>query len=302
MAQISGNQVIGKQVSGDELLAWRQAQLILGGSRADLDWLLDLGGGVRWQDLQQLRLDPRRHLTLDRPLADLAILWRRHRTTAEPLQYLLGVCPWRDLALDVGPGVLIPRQETELLVDLALALLEPEAPSSWADLGTGSGCLALALARAWPGSEGLAVDQSPEALAIARRNLETHASVRLLEGSWWQPLKPWWGQLGLVVANPPYIPTAVWQELEPGVRQHEPALALHGGEDGLDALRAIAAGAAQALAPGGWLLLEHHHDQSAAVLALLQAAGLEEVRAHRDLEGIWRFASARQPPASEPMP
>lgn len=299
---VTGDSVSSHQVSGEELLAWRREQLALGGSRADLDWLLDLGGGLRWPLQQQLRLDPQRRLTLDRPLAALAILWRRHRTTAEPLQYLLGVCPWRDLELDVAPGVLIPRQETELLVDLALALVGPEAPSCWADLGTGSGCLALALARAWPESEGLAVDQSPEALAIARRNLEPHAPVRLLEGSWWQPLQPWWGQLGLVVANPPYIPTAVWQELEPGVRHHEPALALNGGVDGLDALRAIAAGADQALAPGGWLLLEHHHDQSAAVLALLQDAGLEQVGAHRDLEGIWRFASARRPPAGEPMP
>jgi release factor glutamine methyltransferase len=99
--------------------------------------------------------------------------------------------------------------------------------------------------------------------------------------------------LELVVSNPPYIPTAVWAGLDPVVRDHEPALALDGGADGLDALRAIAKGAADALAPGGLLLLEHHHDQSEAVMALLAAAGLNQVQAHADLEGQRRFASAR---------
>jgi release factor glutamine methyltransferase len=300
--QISGTQITSLQITGAQLLAWRREQLASGGSRAGLDWLLDLGGGVRWQAQQQLHLDPQRQLTLQRPLEALAVLWRRHRTTAEPLQYLLGVCPWRDLELEVAPGVLIPRQETELLVELALALAGPEAPSRWADLGTGSGCLAAALARAWPHSQGFAVERSPEALAIAQRNLQAAAPVTLLEGSWWQPLQPWWGQLDLVVSNPPYIPTAVWQQLDPGVREYEPALALDGGNDGLEALRAIAACAEQALAPGGWLVLEHHHDQSPAVLALLKAAGLEQVQAHQDLEGIWRFASARRSSAAGPKP
>jgi release factor glutamine methyltransferase len=98
-----------------------------------------------------------------------------------------------------------------------------------------------------------------------------------------------------VVANPPYIPMDIWRDLESEVRDHEPALALASGDDGLDALRAISAGALEHLAPGGWLLLEHHHDQSAAVLALLASAGLENLQAHRDLEGVKRFASGRRP-------
>ena len=115
------------------------------------------------------------------------------------------------------------------------------------------------------------------------------------QGSWWQAIEPWWGRLDLVVSNPPYIPTAVLAGLEPVVRDHEPALALDGGADGLDAIRRIAAGAEAGLAAGGVLLLEHHHDQSEAVLALLAAAGLEDCRAHRDLEGVLRFASGRRP-------
>ena len=286
-------------VSGQELLAWRRQQLA-GHTRSpaalqpSLDWLLDLGAGVGWQQLQQLHLRPHQPVALQRSLAELAALWQQHWAEQVPLQHLLGVCPWRDLTLQVGPGALIPRAETELLIELALQCC-PIPPPLWADLGTGSGALALALARAWPASCGLAVELSAEARAVAAINLQAVPQVQLLAGSWWQPLTPWWGQLQLVVANPPYIPEAVWAQLEPVVRDHEPALALASGADGLDAIRAIAADAVAALAPRGWLLIEHHHDQSAAVLDLLAAAGLQQVERHQDLEGIWRFASAQAP-------
>ncbi len=280
-----------------DLLSWRRRCLAQGGRRADFDWLLDLAGGLPWSELQRLHLDPARPVQLVCPVASLEALWQRHLAGGEPLQYLLGLCPWRDLELKVGPGVLIPRQETELLVELAGGLVAVP-PALWADLGTGSGCLAAALAGLWPGSSGLAVDLSPEALRQAEANLETVGAlsrVRLLQGHWWDPLQPWWGALGLVLANPPYIPSAVWAGLEPGVRDHEPRLALDGGPDGLRSLRTIARGGAQALAPGGVLVLEHHHDQSGAVLGLLRQAGLQQVQAHRDLEGVLRFASARRP-------
>lgn len=285
------------QLDGAQWLAWRRRQLARGGSPAAFDWLVDLEGGLPWPEQQRLQLDPARPLRLRCDLERIERLWRRHLDTAEPLQYLVGRCPWRDLELAVGPGVLIPRQETELLVELALQLAQP-SPGVWADLGTGSGCLALALALAWPGSRGWAVELSPAALAQAATNLAEAglaARVQLLAGSWWEPLRPCWGQLDLVVSNPPYIPTAIWAELDPVVREHEPALALDGGRDGLAALRCLAAGAPLALAPGGLLLLEHHHDQSAAVCGLLSAAGLEQVQPHCDLEGHQRFASARRP-------
>ena len=291
-----------------ELLQWRRRQLEAGGEASQLDWLLDLEGGIRWQTLQQLRLYPDQSVELEAPLPRLELLWQQHLNSGTPLQYLVGRCPWRDLELEVQPGALIPRQETELLVELAEQRLSSsgDAPSEasplhWADLGTGSGCLAVALGRCWPGSRGVAVDQSSEALALAQRNLSNHhllERVELRQGNWWAPLADWAGQLDLVVSNPPYIPTAVWKQLEPTVRDHEPALALDGGGDGLEAIRAIAAGASAHLAPGGWLLLEHHHDQSEAVLALLNGAGLEQVSPHRDLEGIWRFASGQRPGAT----
>jgi len=285
-----------------DLLAWRRGLLAsTGGASADLDWLLDLGGGLRWPELQALHLHPERMVQLDQPLAQLEELWRRHRRTAEPLQYLTGLCPWRDLELRVGPGVLIPRQETELLVDLALVLAPPlpgGAGLRWADLGTGSGALAIALARALPTGQGLAVDVSDVALDFAALN-RAAAGVEerflLVRSDWWEALQPWEGGLDLVVSNPPYIPSTTVDGLEPVVRDHEPRRALDGGSDGLAALRTICAGAAEALAPGGVLLLEHHHDQSPSVLLLLERAGLEEVQPHRDLEGVRRFASGRRP-------
>jgi release factor glutamine methyltransferase len=286
----------GEVIGGQDLLAWRRGLLGLGGRAADLDWLLDMAGGLGWGELQKLLLSPERPVRLPGGRPRVEDLWRRHLRHGEPLQYLVGVCPWRDLELAVAPGVLIPRPETELLVDLALDAWEGDhPPSHWADLGTGSGCLAVALARALPSCQGLAVELSEEALRQAAANLERHGQggrVRLLAGDWWQALKPWWGRLELVVANPPYIPTGLLAELDPVVRDHEPSLALDGGPDGLMAIRRLVAAAPAALAPGGLLVIEHHHDQSAAVLALLRQAGMVRARAHGDLEGVARFALA----------
>ena len=292
-----------EELTGQELLHWRRGQLALGGAAADFDWLLDLAGGIPWSRLQACRLHPERRISLDRSREAIASLWRRHLEGHLPLQYLIGRCPWRDLDLVVAPGVLIPRQETELLVDVALAGLPAagrSAPLRWADLGTGSGCLAVALARALPSGRGIAVDISSEALAIAERNLQRAQvadRVSLLQGSWWLPLQPWWGRLDLVVANPPYIPSALVGQLDPVVRDQEPRCALDGGEDGLAPIRAVVAGAPLGLASGGRVVLEHHHDQSEAVLSLLSGAGLTEVRHHPDIEGVRRFASARRAPS-----
>ena len=287
-------------LAGTHLLTWRRQQLARGGAAADLDWLIDLAGGVPWTILQRLLLDPSRTVAMVQSLDVLAELWERHLQENVPLQHLVGLCPWRDLLLETSPAALIPRQETELLVDLALSQFKTAPPARWADLGTGSGAIAVSLARTWPTASGHGVDLSPDALRLAERNLQRCApnhNCSLHLGSWWTPLRRWWGSLDLVISNPPYIPSAVVHGLEAVVRDHEPHLALSGGEDGLDAIRAVVNGASTGLAPGGWLLLEHHHDQSGLVLQLMRDAGLVEVRAAADLEGTLRFALARQPPA-----
>ena len=283
---------------GGQLLAWRRRQLQSGGRSVDLDWLLDLAGGLAWSDLQKLLVDSDRSVALRVSLSQLEALWQRHLREHQPLQHLVGLCPWRDLLLEVSEAALIPRQETEQLLDLAINLPIETSVLRWADLGTGSGAIAVSLARAYPGAAGHAVDVCESALELAGRNLmrlSPDHNCRLHQGHWWDPLKPWWGQFDLVLSNPPYIPNSVIDTLSPTVRDHEPRLALDGGADGLDCIRSIVGSAQDALAPGGWLLIEHHHDQSEAVLQLMKRAGLEQLTAATDLGRIQRFAIGQRP-------
>lgn len=298
-----------ESLTGAELLSWRQVLLNGGGDRETFDWLLEMTTGLSRSCLLTLGLHPSRPITLSMSRGEVERLWREHLSTSKPVQYLVGRCCWRNFEVEVGPSVLIPRPETEILVDLAIDLLQPlgtttstgsqrESEILWADLGTGSGCLALALADAWPASHGLAVDLSEEALEQASLNLRNAGMgtrVRLLQGNWMAALQPWWGRLHLVVSNPPYIPSHEVNNLDPVVRHHEPRMALDGGHDGLCSIRTIVDAAPLALATGGCLVLEHHHDQSDAVLSLLRRRGLVDCQFHLDLEGHRRFASARQP-------
>jgi release factor glutamine methyltransferase len=210
------------------------------------------------------------------------------RADGEPLAYLTGEREFHGLSLVVGPGVLVPRPETEGLVEWALERLAGLEAPRVADLGTGSGAIALALAQACPRAAVCAVERSPEALATARANgARLGLAVQWLAGHWWQPLAG--RRFELVVANPPYI--AAGDPHLPALR-HEPAAALVSGPDGLDDLRAIVAGAAGHLAPGGWLLLEHGHDQGAAVRALLAQHGLVGAVTRQDLAGMDRCSGA----------
>ena len=176
-----------ERLTGAELLSWRRDLLRMGGEDHALDWMLDMAAGLSPSGLQTLRIHPDRPINLPIPLDNLEHLWREHLMASAPLQYLVGRCSWRTFELAVGPTVLIPRPETELLIDLALSTTPTPAELLWADLGTGSGCLAMALAEAWPTSHGLAVDLSEEALNQARINLQKVGMgqrVRLVQGSW----------------------------------------------------------------------------------------------------------------------
>ena len=136
------------------------------------------------------------------------------------------------------------------------------------------------------------------ALMMAEKNLDRlneNSKVELSLGDWWEPLEPWWGSFDLVLSNPPYIPESVLKELEPIVRDHEPHLALSGGHDGMDSIRKIVGGAMTALSPGGWLIFEHHHDQSERSLDYLVQSGFINVTFEKDLDGIRRFAIGRHP-------
>ena len=222
-------------------------------------------------------------LPADAAAAFDALLERRRN--GEPVAYLTGRRSFWTLELEVDGNTLIPRPDTELLVELALARLPAGRPLRVADLGTGSGAIALALASERPLAQVVATDASAGALAVAQRNARRHAldNVQFLAGGahWYAPLK---GQsFDLIASNPPYIADDD-PHLARGDLRFEPATALTAGADGLDDIRQLAAGAAGHLVPGGWLLLEHGRDQGEAIRALLDAAGLAQVQTLQDLE------------------
>lgn len=221
--------------------------------------------------------------------ADLAA----RRAGGEPLAYILGRRGFWTLDLEVGPDTLIPRPETELLVEQALARIDPALPARVADLGTGSGAIALAIAAERPLARVLATDRSPPALAVARRNAASHGldgRVEFRAGDWFVPLA---GEVFDVVAsNPPYVADGD-PHLARGDLRFEPPGALASGHDGLDDIRRIISAAPAHLAAGGWLLLEHGHDQGPAVRALLSEAGFDGVATVADLEGRDRVSVGR---------
>jgi len=217
------------------------------------------------------------------------------RLAGEPMAYLTGEKHFHGLRLRVDARVLDPRDDTETLVDWALALLPPDAPRRVLDLGTGSGAIALAIAHARPRARVTAVDASADALAVARANAgRLGLALELRHGDWLAPVAG--ERFDLIVGNPPYI-----AEGDPHLPAlaHEPRSALVSGADGLDDLRRIVATAPAHLAPGGWLLLEHGWDQAAAVRALLAGAGFTQVQSRRDLAGIERCSGGCHHPGVE---
>ncbi len=216
----------------------------------------------------------------------------RRRAGGEPVAYLLGQREFWSLDFQVMPDVLIPRPETEGLVEIALAHLsagEAIAPSVL-DAGTGTGCIAIALAHERPDAQVAGVEYSDVTLAVARRNAERlGASVEFLQGEWLEPVAG--RHFDVIVSNPPYVRSDD-PHLNQGDAHFEPRAALDGGPDGLDAIRVLAARAGAHLAPGGLLALEHGADQAEAVTTVLTEAGWGEVESRTDLAGLPRFALA----------
>jgi release factor glutamine methyltransferase len=210
------------------------------------------------------------------------------RAAGEPVAYLLGEKAFHGLVLRVDANVLVPRPDTEALVDWAIELLAGMTSARVVDLGTGSGAIALAVKRACPSASVLATDISAAALAVARANAAgLGLDIAMRQGAWWHAVE---GQhFDLILSNPPYIAGG---DSHLAALQHEPTLALTPGGDGLDALREIVAGARERLAPGGRILLEHGYDQADAVQTLLRGQGFVGIETRRDLGGQPRCTGA----------
>ena len=220
----------------------------------------------------------------------------RRRVNREPLQHVLGTAPFRHVTLRVSPDALVPRPETELLAGWALEMLPRVASPLVIDVGTGTGCIACAIAWERPGARVIALEVSPRAAAIARDNVAALG----LSGRVTVEVSDLFGALGpmradIIVSNPPYLPAALIPTLSPEVSRHDPRIALDGGSDGLAVIRRLVAEAPAWLVPGGALLLETFGGEHARTVAhLMRAHGFEAVETRRDLAGVDRFVGGRR--------
>jgi len=293
---------VSASISGQELSQWRQqaiadlAQAQLSAKEVDifLQAVTDL-------DTLSLRLQSfreREKIPLSYSWSEITKRWQKRLQTRVPLQYLLESVVWRNFTLKVSPGVLIPRPETELLIDIVGETVRGDDGGIWVDLGTGSGAIAIGLASILTKAEIYAIDYSQTALAIAKENIiNTGFAERIIlkQGSWWTPLEKWQGQISGMLSNPPYIPSAEILDLQIEVREHEPRLALDGGEDGLTALRYLVATAPDYLRSGGLWLVEMRAGQGEKVAQMLENQGnYRQIQIINDLAGFDRFVLAER--------
>lgn len=246
------------------------------------------------------------YLQFERPLTEKELEGIRplvkRRAQREPLAYVLGTAPFGDLTLKVDRRVLVPRPETEQLIEIIKDTLAPDSPARILDLGTGSGALALALARVYPESRVTAVDASEDALDLARENAaaaQLDSRVAFRRSDWYAALGPD-EPFDLIVSNPPYLSEQEWADAAPEVRDHEPKQALVAADAGCADLLSIIAAAPRHLASGGWLFLETGIDQHPRLLAALAAAGLADGRSLQDWSERPRFVAARRSAAAAP--
>ncbi|WP_009631143.1 peptide chain release factor N(5)-glutamine methyltransferase [Synechocystis sp. PCC 7509] len=290
-------------VSGDELWQWRKAAqkaaIAAKVLPSELDWLLQEVAGLEKLTLRLESFQDLPQIPLQLKLEDLDRLWQRRLEECLPVQYIAGVVFWRNFKLAVSPAVLIPRPETEQLIDLAVMATKSSPPllqGHWADLGTGSGAISVGLAEVFPQAKIHAVDSSQQAIEIALTNAQSLGygnRINFYQGSWWQPLARLKGKFSGMVSNPPYIPSALVSQLQPEVAQHEPKLALDGGEDGLDCLRYLVDTAPDYLQSGGVWLVETMAGQAEIVAKLLgDRQSYTNISIHADLAGIERFVLA----------
>jgi len=285
------------RISVEEFLLWKKKQLSKGGDQQSFEVLLDCIGDISTRDLNLKILNPNGNLHLKKNLEFLESVWEDYLIRSCPIQYLCGITFWRDLKLKVTNKVLIPRPETELIVDIVFNIFRRKSEKFFfAELGTGSGAISIALALAYPLSEGVATDINQDALKIATKNYinsSKQSNLKFYCGNWWTPLESFKGKLDLVVSNPPYIPRDIYEKLPKEVKNFEPKAALLGGEDGLKHIREIIQKAPLFLKEKGWLILENHFNQGEQVKQLLIRNKFTSIEIVNDLSGIGRFTIGR---------
>ena len=284
-------------ISKKKFLLWKKKQILKGGDNELFNLLIDLLGGLSNKELNLLKIKTEKNVELKLNLELLEYFWDKHLSSSIPIQYLSGMSYWRDLKLEVSNKVLIPRPETEMVIEIIAERFENKKDKiTFVDLGTGSGAIGIALALANPKWNGLATDIDKNAIEIASRNFNknsNHSNLKFHLGNWWNPLQNFKGKIDLAVANPPYIPQETYMKLPKEVKNFEPRIALLGGEDGLEHIKEIVRYAPSYLKEKGFLLIENHFDQGARVKQLFLENRFTSVKVLKDLTGIGRFTIGR---------
>jgi len=284
-------------ISKKEFLVWKTKQLSKGGNYQSFAILLDSLGGISINDLNLLSINEEGNLYLSKNLDYLESIWDDHLFNSCPIQYLCGITFWRDLKLKVTDKVLIPRSETELIIEIVYKIFKKKSQKLFfAELGTGSGAISISLALAYPSWDGIATDIDQNALEIAKKNFlssSKKSNLKFYCGHWWSPFEKLKGKLDLAISNPPYIPKDTYEKLPKEVRNFEPKIALLGGDDGLVHIREIIQKAPLFLKERGWLILENHFDQGEEVKQLLIDNKFTSTEIVNDLSGIGRFTIGR---------
>ena len=263
----------------------------------DLYLLLDLVGGISKKDLSLLKINFPEKVNLKIDFQSLKEKWFEHTFNAKPIQYICGSTYWRNFKIELSNNVLIPRVETEQIVEIATDIFAHDNQEIiFADLGTGSGSIAISLVVEHRNWKGLATDIDINALHIARRNFKRitlDSSIDFYCGNWWEPLINHAGKINLAISNPPYIPRNIYERLPTSVINFEPKKALFGGEDGMYHIKQIISDAPKFLLKGGWLILENHFDQSKKIKNLLREHGFDALKTINDTFGVGRFTIGR---------
>jgi len=285
------------EISTKELFLWIKN---IKNSKGDIDslyLLLDLIGGISKSDLYLLKINSKETVFSKVDFHCLKKKWIEHTQLFKPIQYLSECSYWRNFKLEVTTDVLIPRVETEQIVEIANDIISSaEKKIIFADLGTGSGSIAISLALENKNWKGLATDIDMNAIRIAQKNhkkISSKSNINFYCGNWWEPLTNYAGMIDIAISNPPYIPKNVYERLPSSVIDFEPKKALYGGEDGLFHIKQIISDAPKFLMKGGWLILENHFDQSKKIKNLLREYHFDSLKTINDTFGIGRFTIGR---------
>ena len=263
----------------------------------DFYLLLDLLGGISKSELLLLKINAQEKVNLNIDLFSLRKKWLQYLKLSKPIQYISGSSYWRNFKFELTNDVLIPRVETEQIVEIASNIFDYEDKKIiFADLGTGSGTISISLVVENSNWKGLATDIDINAIQVAQKNHKkicSESDINFYCGNWWEPLKKYSGRINLAISNPPYIPRSVYEKLPSSVKDFEPKIALYGGEDGLYHIQQIISEAPKFLVKGGWLILENHFDQSKKIKNLLRDYGFNSLKTINDTFGIGRFTIGR---------